>query len=106
MANREITVFYAWQSDRDREGNQHFIRLALDDAAARINEDSTLGVEVKIDADTEGVVGTPPVTETILNKIRAADIFVPDLTFVAETTDKKLIPNPTLWSNMATRFAR
>lgn len=32
MAKREITVFYAWQSDRDREGNQHFIRIALDDA--------------------------------------------------------------------------
>ncbi|MBY5551108.1 hypothetical protein HFO61_30655 [Rhizobium leguminosarum] len=94
MAKRKITVFYAWQSDRDSRGNQHFIRIALDDAASRISEDSALGVEVKIDADTEGVVGTPPVTETILNKIRSADIFVPDLTFVAETDGKKLVPNP------------
>ncbi|MGO7821256.1 hypothetical protein ACC684_28810 [Rhizobium ruizarguesonis] len=94
MAKRKITVFYAWQSDRDTRENQHFIRIALDDAAARINEDSALGVEVKIDADTEGVVGTPPVTETILNKIRSADIFVPDLTFVAETDGGKLVPNP------------
>ncbi|OWO89985.1 hypothetical protein B5E41_29095 [Rhizobium esperanzae] len=94
MAKRQITVFYAWQSDRDTKGNQHFIRRALDDAASRINEDSALGVEMKIDADTEGVVGTPPVTETILNKIRSADIFVPDLTFVAETGGGKLVPNP------------
>ncbi|TCB60164.1 hypothetical protein E0J20_09225 [Rhizobium leguminosarum bv. viciae] len=94
MAKRKITVFYAWQSDRDSRGNQHFIRKALDDAAARINEDSALGIEVRIDADTEGVVGTPPVTETILNKIRSADIFVPDLTFVAQTDGGKLVPNP------------
>ncbi|MGO4569356.1 hypothetical protein AB4Z52_31000 [Rhizobium sp. 2YAF20] len=94
MAKRIITVFYAWQSDRDTKGNQNFIRIALDNAASRMNEDSDLGVEVKIDADTEGVVGTPPVTETILNKIRAADIFVPDLTFVAETDGGKLVPNP------------
>lgn len=69
MAKRTVTVFYAWQSDRDQKGNRHFIRRALDDAAKRINEDGALGVEIKIDADTEGVLGTPAVTETILGKI-------------------------------------
>ncbi|MDE1996869.1 MAG: hypothetical protein KGI75_30500, partial [Rhizobiaceae bacterium] len=94
MATRVITVFYAWQSDRDQKANRHFIRRALDDAAARINEDNTLGVEIKIDADTEGVLGTPAVTETILGKIRSSDVFVPDLTFVAETEAGKQTPNP------------
>lgn len=94
MAKRVITVFYAWQSDRDQKANRHFIRRALDDAATRINGDNALGVEIKIDADTEGVVGTPAVTETILGKIRSSDIFVPDLTFVAETDAGKRTPNP------------
>lgn len=94
MAKRVITVFYAWQSDRDQKANRHFIRRALDDAATRINEDNALGVEIRIDADTEGVVGTPAVTETILGKIRSSDIFVPDLTFVAETDAGKRTPNP------------
>ncbi|MEE3500925.1 hypothetical protein [Acidiphilium acidophilum] len=94
MAKRTVTVFYAWQSDRDQKGNRHFIRRALDDAAKRINEDGALGVEIKIDADTEGVLGMPAVTETILGKIRSSDIFVPDLTFVAETDAGKLTPNP------------
>ena len=75
MAERIITVFYAWQSDRDQKGNRHFIRRALDDAAKSINEDNALGVEIKVDADTEGVLGTPAVTETILGKIRSSDIF-------------------------------
>jgi hypothetical protein len=94
MARRKITVFYAWQSDRPTNINRNFIRTALDQAAGRIGEDAELGVDVLIDADTEGVVGTPPVTETILSKIAAADVFVPDLTFVAQTDGGKLIPNP------------
>ena len=49
---------------------------------------------MKIDADTEGVIGHVPVTETILKKIAACDAFVPDLTFVAQTPGGKLVPNP------------
>ncbi len=33
-------------------------------------------------------------TETILKKIRSSDIFVPDLTFIAQTEAGKLTPNP------------
>lgn len=94
MARRKIIVFYAWQSDRPTKINRNLIRKALDEAAERITGDGRVGVDVLIDADTEGVVGTPPVTETILAKIAAADVFVPDLTFVAETDAAKLIPNP------------
>lgn len=94
MTRRKITAFYAWQSDRPSNVGRHFIRKALDDAARRLSEDPALEVEVVIDADTEGIVGTPPVTETILKKICAADIFVPDLTFVAKTDAGKLLPNP------------
>lgn len=94
MARRKIIVFYAWQSDRPTKVNRSFIRRALDEAAKRITGDASIGVDVLIDADTEGVVGTPPVTETILGKIAAADVFVPDLSFVAETDAGKLIPNP------------
>jgi hypothetical protein len=94
VAIKKIIVFYAWQSDRPQNINRHFVRNALDAAAKRITEDPSIGAEVIIDADTEGVVGTPPVTETILRKIAAADVFVPDLTFVARTESDKLIPNP------------
>jgi hypothetical protein len=94
MARRKIIVFYAWQSDRPTRINRNLIRKALDEAAERITRDGSVGVDILIDADTEGVVGTPPVTETILGKIAAADVFVPDLAFVAETDAGKLIPNP------------
>jgi hypothetical protein len=91
---REFVVFYAWQSDRPERFNRYLIRFALNLAAKNIAADPTVGIRVRIDADTEGVHGHCPVTETILKKIAVCDAFVPDLTFVASTEAGKLNPNP------------
>jgi hypothetical protein len=53
-----------------------------------------IGADIFVDSDTQGVPGTPQITETILSKIRECDIFLADMTFVAETAGGKLIPNP------------
>jgi hypothetical protein len=90
----KITVFYAWQSDTPQRFNRYLIRMALEVAARRINEDTTLDVELHIDSDTQGVPGQPPITDTILKKIAECDVFAPDLTFVALTDDGKFVPNP------------
>ncbi|HEX7929617.1 MAG TPA: hypothetical protein VF470_01730, partial [Sphingomicrobium sp.] len=50
-------------------------------------------IALTIDSDTQGEPGTPPITDTVLKKIRACDIFLADMTFVAQTGEK-LIPNP------------
>jgi hypothetical protein len=91
---RKITAFYAWQSDTAENFNRRLIHVALLDAAKRISDDPVLQVELKIDSDTAGVPGTPPVTQTILSKIEHCDIFIPDVTFVAQTIGGKLVPNP------------
>lgn len=91
---KEFVVFYAWQSDRLERLNRHLVRIALNLAAKNISDDSAVNVRVRIDADTEGVLGHIPVTDTILKKIAACDAFVPDLTFVAVTEADKLVPNP------------
>jgi hypothetical protein len=91
---RDFIVFYAWQSDTLQRDNRFLIRLALGAAAKRISDDVALGVRVRIDSDTEGVLGQPPVTDTILGKIETCDVFAPDFTFVATTEGGKLVPNP------------
>ena len=91
---KEFVVFYAWQSDRPEKFNRYLIRRALNLAAKNISADPTVGISVRIDADTEGVHGHCPVTETILKKIAVCNAFVPDLTFVVSTETGKLIPNP------------
>jgi hypothetical protein len=90
----EFVVFYAWQSDLLERLNRHLIRAALDFAAQKISDDGRVDVRVRIDADTEGVLGHVPVTDTILKKIAACNAFVPDLTFVSETVSGKLVCNP------------
>jgi hypothetical protein len=91
---RTITVFYAWQGDRPNNVNRGFIERALNDAATQFNAAST-DFEVKIDQDTQGESGTPPVSQTILDKIDRCDVFLPDLTFVAKFDQGKKKGQPT-----------
>jgi hypothetical protein len=91
---REFIVFYAWQSDTAQRHNRFLIRIALEEAARRISRDVTIRTKVRIDSDTEGVLGQPPITDTILRKIETCDVFAPDFTFVATTEGGKLVPNP------------
>jgi hypothetical protein len=91
---RQFTVFFAWQSDTLQRNNRFLIRMALEEAAERISNDAAIRTNVRIDSDTEGVLGQPPVTETILRKIESCDVFAPDFTFVATTEGRKLVPNP------------
>ena len=91
---KEFVVFYAWQSDTPSKGNRRLIRTALNLAAMNILNDPAVAVRVRINSDTQGVLGHVSVIDTIVNKILACDAFVPDLTFVAETEGGKLVPNP------------
>lgn len=87
-----LRIFYSWQSDRDRNVCGRFIELALEAAIERLS--NRLDVEAVLDSATKGVAGTPPVSETILRKISECDIFIGDVSFVAETAHGKRIPNP------------
>lgn len=87
-----VRIFYSWQADRDAKLCRDFIRRALDAAAQAISADG--GVPVLIDSDTSGVPGTPPVTQTILDKIDACDLFVADMSFIGRADSGKLLPNP------------
>jgi hypothetical protein len=91
-AVRTFTIFYSWQSDRERKCCKDFIRRAADAAAERVS--ASLGARVVIDADTEGVAGIPAISETILRKIESCDLFLADVTFVASANAGKLVPNP------------
>lgn len=86
-----VTLFYSWQMDRPTDLCRDFIGTALDEAAAVLAESGEIAL--KIDSDTKDVGGTPAITETILGKIRGCDIFLADMTFVAQAGEK-LIPNP------------
>lgn len=89
----EIKIFYSWQSDKPAELNARFIRLALDEAAKILMAERS-ALRIVIEAGTEGEPGTPVVTDTILKRINACDVFVADVTLVA-VIDNPKGPKPT-----------
>ena len=104
--SKTLIVFYSWQSDTPSNLNRSFLEKALGTAIERLHADVTLepvlrNAAVQIDKDTKGVGGSPPITQTILDKIENCAAFVADLTFVGESlpsvrtpTKHRLLPNP------------
>jgi Predicted nucleotide-binding protein containing TIR-like domain len=92
----EITVFYAWQSDISvpSKVNRNFIEDALKEAVKRIKRDEAVRIEPVIDRDTKGVSGTPHIPQTILDKIKACNAFVADITIINRNSKFRLCPNP------------
>jgi hypothetical protein len=94
-----ITVFYSWQSDSPNNTNRGFIEQSLQKAIRNLGKEVSLQEAlrddtIELDKDTKGIPGTPPIVESIFNKISECGIFVPDLTFVATTDGNRQVPNP------------
>lgn len=88
------SVFYSWQSDLPNKLNRGLIRKALDDAIRAINADLDVEEAIRVDQDTQGVSGSPPIVETILKKIEECSVFVPDVSIVCGTDETRKSPNP------------
>src|SRR5581483_8909514 len=90
-----IKIFYSWQSDTSL--NRNFVRRALDAAVESLRAELEVNEperDMVVDQDTQGLPGSPPIAEAILTKIRDADIFVADLTFVDNGAGQRRLPNP------------
>lgn len=91
-----MIVFYSWQTDSPRKTNKAFIQGALDDAIAELNAEVEItqperpDSPIELDQDTKGILGSPPIAEVILSKIKAANVVVSDVTLVATGCDDKL----------------
>jgi hypothetical protein len=93
------TLFFSWQSDTPAHIGLEFVEQALDLAIAALAEDAEIEKAIReeglmVDRDTEGIPGIPPIVDTLFDKIDAATIFVPDLTFVGNRIDGRPMPNP------------
>lgn len=100
MPEREIKVFYSWQSDLPNSTTRGLIQNSIEAAVRNMRNT----VEVTADRDTQGVYGSPDIVETIFSKIDNCDIFVADVSAVTtyhvmdsegQPTDRiKATPNP------------
>ena len=74
----EFKIFFSWQSDLSSNKTTRFIDECL------IEVESILQniVSIKPDRATEGLTGSPDITESIFSKIDDADLFIADLSIV------------------------
>jgi hypothetical protein len=87
-------IFYSWQSDTPKAENMNFIQDCLRDAVKKLKTKFRQdGQDFYLDRDTKGVPGYPNIPETISKKIGMCDVFVGDLTYVAQTPTKKYSSN-------------
>jgi len=91
------TIFFSWQADTLTQVGRNFLKEVLDEACKSLALDVAVDEslrDIKVDSDTMGVAGQPPIVETILRKIDAAAVFVADMTFVGKRVDGRPTPNP------------
>ena len=89
-----MKVFWSWQSDHPGKISRHFVRAALEQAIAEINQAADISEsqrEATLDHDRKGVPGSPDIANVILEKISASDVFVGDVSAVGTTGTKKLL---------------
>jgi hypothetical protein len=86
-----MKVFYSWQSDTPAKVGRGFIREVLKDVVAGLELEDAERPE--IDQDTQGVLGSPPIAETIFKKIHDARVIVADVTLTGGTPDGKRLCN-------------
>ncbi|MBB5503179.1 hypothetical protein [Paraburkholderia sp. MM5384-R2] len=93
------TVFWSWQSDLPAATTKDFIKEALAQALEKVAEELQLEIadRLELDHDTKGEAGLVEIVSTIFRKIDDCQIFVADITPIAEITAgtaTKKIPNP------------
>ena len=89
MKNKEIRIFYSWQSDLPNSETRGLIQDSISSAVKMLRDT----VEIEADRDTKGEYGSPDVVQTIFSKIDNCDIFIADVSIVNKyssiTDDRK-----------------
>ncbi|HBT3173517.1 hypothetical protein EGH56_06020 [Klebsiella aerogenes] len=91
---QEITIFFSWQSQLDKNKNTNFIRNALRKVIKKI-ENKRKNIKFTLDEATRGETGSPSITETIQQKIPLCNIFIADVTIISSKNSESILtPNP------------
>lgn len=102
-----MKIFWSWQSDYDGKISRHFIKECIETAMSELSQEVEFtDREFALDHDTKDIPGSPPITETIFEKINGCDVFIADVTPVAETKGGKKIMNPNVAIEMGYAIAK
>ncbi len=104
---KEIKIFYSWQSDLPKDTNLNGIRQSLRLACNTV-ENEFDNLKIELDESTRNVSGSPNIPDTIFKKIPLSDIFICDLSTINKTTSGKLrkLQNPNVLIELGYAIAK
>jgi hypothetical protein len=94
-----MKIFWSWQSDTPGKIGRHFVRDALLEAIATLKQPDEIEERTQaenresmhLDQDRQDVTGSPPLVDTIKQKIRDAAVFLGDVTPVSTIPKRKSV---------------
>ena len=92
-----MKIFWSWQSDKPGKTGRHFVRAALLDAIEVLRQPDEIEEPTQadnresmhLDQDRQNVSGSPPLADTIKQKIRGASVFIGDVTPVSRIPKRR-----------------
>ncbi len=90
----EKRIFYSWQSDLPSSSNLEFIGSALEQAIKEIKDEDDFSMIPVLDRDTDGISGSPDISQSIFEKIKSSSIFVCDVSIINSHTGDFARPTP------------
>lgn len=90
----KFSIFYSWQSDLPNNTNRGFIQELIEKAINELSRSGSFSIEFSLDRDTLGVPGAPNISQTLIEKIKSADVFVADVSIVTGDKMKNQRPSP------------
>lgn len=88
------TIFYSWQSNLPNSSNRGFIEQCIKNAIRNIENSKYLHLEMSIERDTKGVIGTPGIVDTLFKKIDSSKLFIADVSIINSNSKERKTPNP------------
>lgn len=88
------TIFFSWQSDLPNRTNRNLIEHSIKMAIKNTEQKYVLSPITEVDRDTKGVLGSPDIVDSILNKIDKCGLFIADISIINQNIDGKKTPNP------------
>ena len=88
-----VKIFYSWRMNAPRKTNKDFIHAALSQAVSKLTDQLDVSEaergDIKVDQDTQGILGSPDIVRVILEKIVSSTVVVADVSLVAAGKDNK-----------------
>lgn len=88
------TIFYSWQSNLPNSSNRGFIEECIKNAIKNIANNDDLALEVNLERDTKGLIGTPDIVNSLFEKIDSSKLFIADVSIINSSIVERKTPNP------------